>query len=176
MDRRRRNRASGPRRYRSGRSLPRGLTLDHLAGHRDRSDLEGDPVFAGFELTEFLARIAMREAVDDLVLRVRDQADQATADLRVAVRRLWIDEEHRHVAIALEVLRPGAIGVAVEPDEAVFQLEPDRIQLHGAVVPLGSEDDQDRQRSQLLHRGAQDWLLSASHRPPPLCAAARSES
>src|SRR3979409_2684586 len=121
MDRRRRNRAGGARRYRSGHSLPGGLTSDHLAAHRDRLNLERDAVFAGFELAEFLAGIAMSEAVDDLVLRVRDQADHATPDLRVAVRRLWIDEKHRQVGIALEVLRPGAIGVVIQPDEAVLQ-------------------------------------------------------
>src|SRR5207245_8644176 len=103
----------------------------------------------------FLPRVALREAVDELVLRVRDQADQAAVDLRVAVRHPGIDEQHGDLAVALEILRPGATGVAVQPDEPVFELEPNRVQLDGAVGPPGRDRDQDRQRRKLLNCRAQ---------------------
>src|ERR1700737_5634531 len=70
------------------------LALDHLAGHRDRLNLERDAVLARFQVTEFLPGVALGQVVDELVLRVRDQADQAAGDLRVAVRHLRIDGEH----------------------------------------------------------------------------------
>src|SRR3989442_1920766 len=132
-------------------------------------------MLAGFQLTEFVARVAPGQAVDELVPRVRDQADETAPDLRVAVGLLRVDEEHRQLAVALEVLGPGAAGVAVEPEEAVFELEPDRVQLHRAVVPLGPDGDEDRQRLQPLDRRAERRrLLNASHRSRRSRAAARS--
>src|SRR2546428_6189812 len=132
-------------------------------------------MLAGFQLTEYLARVATGQAVDELVLRVRDQADEAAPDLRVAVGLLRVDEEHGQLAVALQVLRPGAPGVAAEPEEPVFELEPDRVQLHRAAVPPGRDHDEDRQRRQLPDlRAERRRLLSASHRSRRSRAAARS--
>src|SRR3982074_46681 len=98
-----------------------GRRSDQRASHLDRLDLEGDAVFAGLKLAEFLACVALRQTVDEFVIRVGDYADQPTADLRITIGHLRIDKKHRHLAVALKILRPRSAGVAVDPDDAALQ-------------------------------------------------------
>src|SRR6202011_3399667 len=98
----RRLRPSGAR---TVESIPAMPGLDHGAGHRDRLDLERDAVLARLKVAEFLARVAYREVVDDLMLGVRDEAHQSPADLCVALRHFRIAEEHGEVGVPLKILR-----------------------------------------------------------------------
>src|SRR5436309_6216443 len=154
----------------SGRRLRREESdLDHFSGHADRFDLEGDALFARPELAECAPGIALGQPIDELMVRIGDHVGQPPPDRGPPKRLTGIDEGQRDVTVPLHVLRPGAPAVAVQPEVAVVELKPGRVQLQRPVAPLGTDDGQDGLRHERPNGRVEDRdrVTAPSHRWTP---------
>src|SRR2546430_6496923 len=154
------------------------IDLDHFAGYADRFDLERDPLFARAELANPPSGIPPGQPIDELVVWIGDHVRQPAVDRGPPKRLAGIDEVQRDITVPLHVFRPGAPAVAVQPEVAVGELKPGRVQLQRCIGAFGADDRQDGLRYERLNGRAdgRDRFTVPSHRWTPSPARARSGS
>src|SRR5579864_1840090 len=133
-----------------------GISLER-AHHAQRFDLDLDAI--GSRTLVILAEITVREMVDVVATLVLLPSDHPSHDLRPAPHVPWINQEQRDARIAPQVLKPAAIRPAIDPEEAIFKLEPNRYLLDTAVLARGADDDGEH----LSHKGLCLWSQLSCH-------------
>src|SRR4029453_10643148 len=88
--------------------------------------------------------VALRQAVDVIVRTVEGRVVQLGQNLDPAEHVLWVHNQQGGSRIALHVAETVTFGGAIEPDQAVAVLVPDRSQLDGAVGACGRQGDWQR--------------------------------